>query len=424
MEGLASLIAQVLSIFVALPIVTQWAVTTLVIVGIIVHLFAFNERTVHDGPSIFTTGGIFFTFIGIAEGLYGFDPKQLDSSVPTLLDGLKTAFIASVFGVGIALTIKLRYALFGLRRKKGSTKTTGATVDDLYNQLVAVEQSLVGEEDSTLLSQIKLTRQDTNDRLDGLRKTQTEFMEKMAENNSKALIQALQEVIRDFNIKINEQFGENFKQLNAAVGKLLVWQENYRQQLSELISLQKSTAESMMLATDRYSALVSKAESFTAIAGQLSSVLAGLETQRKQLDESLRSLANLLRSASESLPQVQTKIMQLTEQMTFGVQHHQDELTKSLRDGSAVLQGAVSDVKKLLLESAQASNQEINAHIKQLSEKTTEQLSKLDIALDKELTKALSTLGSQLASLSKQFVEDYTPLTQRLREVVRLAREA
>jgi len=41
----------------------------------------------------------------------------------------------------------------------------------------------------------------------------------MAENNSKALIEALQEVIRDFNAKINEQFGENFKQLNEAVGK-------------------------------------------------------------------------------------------------------------------------------------------------------------------------------------------------------------
>lgn len=251
MEGLASLLAQVLSVFVTLPVVTQWAVTTLVIVGIIVHLFAFNDRTVHDGPSIFTTGGIFFTFIGIAEGLYGFDPQQLDSSVPTLLNGLKTAFIASVFGVGIALTIKLRYALFGLRRKKGTAKTAGATVDDLYNQLVAVERSLVGGEDSTLLSQIKLTRQDTNDRLDGLRKTQAEFMEKMAENNSKALIQALQEVIRDFNTKITEQFGENFKQLNAAVGKLLAWQENYRQQLSELISQQKNTAESMTLATDR-----------------------------------------------------------------------------------------------------------------------------------------------------------------------------
>jgi len=229
---------------------------------------------------------------------------------------------------------------------------------------------------------------------------------------------------RDFNTKINEQFGENFKQLNEAVGKLLEWQEKYRVQLTDLISQQTTTAENMKSAADRYGVIVSKAESFTTIANQLSGLLAALDTQRKQLDESLRSLAQLFNTASESLPQIQNKILQLTEQMTFGVKHHQEELTKAMRDGSANLQGAVTDVKKLLLETTQTTNQELNAHIKQLSEKTTEELRKLDVALDRELTKALSTLGSQLASLSKQFVDDYGPLTQRLREVVRLAQGA
>jgi hypothetical protein len=42
--------------------------------------------------------------------------------------------------------------------------------------------------------------------------------------------------------------------------------------------------------------------------------------------------------------------------------------------------------------------------------------------LQSELTKALAQLGSQLASLSSQFVNDYGPLTQQLREVVQIAR--
>jgi outer membrane murein-binding lipoprotein Lpp len=108
--------------------------------------------------------------------------------------------------------------------------------------------------------------------------------------------------------------------------------------------------------------------------------------------------------------------------MTFGVKHHQEELTKAVRDGSLTLQGTVSDVKKLLLESTQTTNQEINAHVKQLSEKTTEEIRKLDQALERELTKAISSLGSQLTSLSNKFVEDYTPLTQRLRELVQSAK--
>jgi hypothetical protein len=89
---------------------------------VIIHLFAYNQRAIHDGPSIFTTCGIFFTFLGIAQGLYGFDPQKIDASIPTLLDGLKTAFIASVVGVGAALSIKLRYAIFGLHINGQITK--------------------------------------------------------------------------------------------------------------------------------------------------------------------------------------------------------------------------------------------------------------------------------------------------------------
>ena len=56
----------------------------------------------------------------------------------------------------------------------------------------------------------------------------------MAENDSNALIEALEEVMRDFNSKINEQFGDNFKQLNEAVGQILVWQEQYQSQMTQL----------------------------------------------------------------------------------------------------------------------------------------------------------------------------------------------
>jgi len=42
------------------------------------------------------------------------------------------------------------------------------------------------------------------------------------------LVEALRDVIHDFNNKITEQFGDNFKELNEAVGRLLIWQEDYK----------------------------------------------------------------------------------------------------------------------------------------------------------------------------------------------------
>ena len=252
MEYFSSLASNLLIEFRLLPLLTQYAIVILIVSGVFVHLFSYSARTAHDAPSIFTTGGIFFTFVGIAEGLFSFDVAKIEDSVPLLLGGLKTAFLASVVGVFIALSIKLRSVLFRVPKLSAPKDVRGATVDDLYQQMAAVQQSIAGKDESTLVSQIKLQRQDTNDRLDSLRRSQSEFMAKMAENNSKALIEALREVIRDFNAKISEQFGDNFKQLNLAVGQMLEWQTKYRDQVSEMIVQQAQAAGDLESASSSF----------------------------------------------------------------------------------------------------------------------------------------------------------------------------
>jgi biopolymer transport protein ExbB/TolQ len=206
--------------FQKLPLLTQYAIIFLCVTGLIVHLFAYNEKTAHDGPTLFTTTGIFFTFVGIAEGLYGFDVSNIESSVPGLLSGLKTAFFASVVGVFIALSLKVRLLLQGLP-DTAHRRSEGATIDDLVDSVAALQSAIAGSDDRSLISEIKLQRQ--------------------------------------------------------------------------------------------------------------------------------------------------------------------------------------------------AHNQETNNHIRQLSDRVSEQIAKLDLALEKELSKSISTLGSQLTSLSKQFVDDYAPLVDRLR---------
>lgn len=422
MEKLTSLGNSVWQLFLTLPPITQWAVTMIIICALLAHFVRYNEHTVHEGPSIFTTAGIFFTFLGIAEGLYEFNPQKIDASIPALLDGLKTAFIASVVGVGAALSIKLRYAVLGVKRSDQSSRTEGATVDDLYDQLVGVRQSLVGTDESTLVSQLKLTRQDTNDRLDSLGRSQTAFMQKLAENNSKALIIALQEVIRDFNTKITDQFGDNFRQLNEAVGAMLEWQDQYRGQVSEMIDQQSRTAENMEIATSRYEDLIGKAVTFNTVSESLGGLLHGLEGQREQITTSLEHLGKLLSSTSESLPKIEGKVMQLTEQITFGVKQNQDDMTKVLRDSATSFQSSIADIRNLLLETTQSANTQLNDHMRALADKTNEQIVKLDTALENELSRSISSLGRQLTSLSKQFVDDYSPLTERLRTIVQMSR--
>ncbi|OUW02720.1 MAG: hypothetical protein CBD16_03890, partial [Betaproteobacteria bacterium TMED156] len=47
----------------------------------------------------------------------------------------------------------------------------------------------------------------------------------------------------------------------------------------------------------------------------------------------------------------------------------------------------------------------------------------LDQALQKELNDSLEMLGRQLASLSNKFVDDYTPLTEKLQKVVEISKK-
>ena len=213
-------------IYAGLPFVALVFIGFIVFLTVYFHV-RYGERAAAYGPTILTTTGILATFVGIAIGLLKFDTTNIQASVPDLLAGLKTAFWGSVAGVGAALSLKFRHYFVGVKSASGTAMAGEPTVEDVVRGLQNIHYSLAGDDESTLISQFKLLRSDSNERLDALKRAQIESLAKLSELGSKALIEALKEVIANFNQNLNEQFGENFKQLNAAVGQLLVWQQQH-----------------------------------------------------------------------------------------------------------------------------------------------------------------------------------------------------
>ena len=405
--------------FYALPIHTQFFLCLIALLTIFFHL-RYGEKTLTYGPTILTTTGIFATFLGIALGLSDFDTANIQASIPTLLDGLKTAFWASVVGVGGALTIKFRHFFTDCKQDAAGSGVDGeVTASDLAKLLQSIQQALVGNDDSTLLSQIKLSRQDANDRLDALKNAQQEALLKLSEMSSKTLVEALRDVIKDFNTNLTEQFGDNFKQLNEAVHRLLIWQEQYKNHIEAMTERHVEIVGSMKTASDHYQKLVSDAARFTVISADLSDLLTSLETQKQQLTGMLKALADLLLTASGSLPEVEKKVIALTEQLTRSVDHNQKEVSKALAENVQLIRTSIQNTEQDFAK----INQDLNKHLGELAEKTNKQVSALDAALAEELEKSLESLGRQLAALSEKFVNDYTPLTEKLREVVNIARK-
>lgn len=454
-------------------------IVSVVLIGLATLYFhvRFTAKHAAIAPSMLTTSGIFATFLAIALGLYGFDAKNVQSSVPHLLDGLRTAFWASVFGVGGALTIKLRQAF--LSGKGAANIAHGATIDDLLGQLVGLQRALVGSDDTSLVTQLRLGRQDSNDRLDGLRRGFDDFATKMADNNSKALIEALEQVMRDFNTKINEQFGDNFRQLNEAVKAILIWQDNYRQQVDQMIAVQERGAVALDQSASHFQVVVAGADAYTQTAKDLSDLLRGIDGQRAALEDCMTALGKLFVDAQRSLPDIETRMAAFAEQITRSAQTagqgmeqaaragvtamtdavgqvvtgatqqlaalqqslHQVEvvaqnaarqiadgsvkagevMTRSAQDNANAQKAALVEAQKTLNDGLRAANDGFNAQVQDMVVKTREQVAALDVALTQELTASLNTLGRQLTGLSQQFVDDYTPLTQRLRELVAVA---
>ncbi|MGC3983120.1 MAG: hypothetical protein QM808_17845 [Steroidobacteraceae bacterium] len=399
---------------------TIFSIAVISAVGLIFHV-KWSRQATTLGPTLLTTLGIFFCFAGIAWGLLDFDTSDIKASVPKLLVGIKTAFWASVAGIFWALTIKFRRIAVG-EAQLHPNESAGATVSDLVDQLARLNKSISGNEDSTLLSQVKLLRSDSNERMHALQTSFNNFAEKMAEANSKALIQALSEVIKDFNNKLTEQFGENFKQLNDAVHKLVTWQIQYEAQLNVLIEQETATRKSMTEASLRYAELVNKSNVFSTTAESLHNLLNGLLLQRDQLDISLKALAELVTKAANGLPQIETKIVEMTKQIAEGVRGHQDVMGATLKSAAQAIQANGQQFTTVLTKNIESANNDLNAHVKQLSEDTKKQVVALDKALETELTKSIETLGQQLAALSQKFVQDYTPLTAQLQRVVQLAK--
>lgn len=453
----------------------------LVNVGLIYYFVfrKFDRFAVQHGPEILTTVGILGCFTGISMSLMNFDSNNVGQSVPHLLEGVKTAFWASASGVFGALAIRAKHHFHKLPIPQSGGAPQGATLDDLVTATMALQSSLAGKEEGSLLSQLKLMRTDQADQLTGLRQAFDTFASRMAQDNSKALIEALKEVIRDFNAKISEQFGDNFKQLNAAVEKLVVWQQQYKDELDKLQATQKAGADDFGRAAQHLAVMVQRSESFTETATNLENVLRGLAQQHALIEQSQTSLNTVLVQMKDVTPMFSKKLDELADgmksgvtkvqadvaevvrnfgtqvqnshsEMTLGVNKVQSDVSEVVRNFGAQVQNShsemalgvnkvqsdVSDVvrdlgvqmqssstemKQLLANSLKKSQEEVNVELAKSLETIRQAVVVLDAGLQKELSKSLEALGRQLASLSEKFVADYSPLTDRLRDVVRLA---
>lgn len=400
---------------------------TLIVIAIIILLTAYfhgpvySLRTVNAAPSILTSIGIFGTFLGVALGLMDFDTQDIEGSVPQLIEGLKTAFWSSIAGLLAAMSIKLRHVIKHVRNVESETQYTGATVDDLATLLGDIRSQLQKSGLTEIGPKLAASNQGLEQHLGRLESVIGQYQNKMVEANSSALTKAITELMTGFNDRITVQYGDNFKQLNQAVGRMLEWQDNYKDELARLLEQQRANGDVLDKATEAYQTMVQHTQAFNEVSEKLGDVMTGLQQQSVALGSYLDSLASLVSKASDGLPALEGRILALTDELAHGIQESHRQMNHLLSNTAKTIENTVITVNQQLVGDMQQVNEAHQQVTLKMLERNEQQLIRIDAGMEKELTHALQTFGCQLTALSEKFVSDYQPLTEKLKTVVELA---
>ncbi len=185
----------------------------------------------------------------------------------------------------------------------GQMKTLRLEMRDSNDKIISALQDFykIWAENNQKLADIQSEMQASNEKI--LQEFQ-EFGKTLAENNSKAFIEALNETMKDFNQKLTEQFGENFKQLNVAVGRLLDWQINYIKTVETATQNLETAFEGIDAAKNSLAQISNSSSAIQDSALNIQNLIVTANIYEQKLEQVLVEVETLGDSAKNSVPHI------------------------------------------------------------------------------------------------------------------------
>jgi len=299
--------------------------------------FYFRKRGVQEGQMLATGFGILGTFIGIVVGLINFDTTNITQSVPEILNGLRFAFVTSIAGMGFSLIIGVFSEQLGFKSVELKDKSEKELLEEVLKEMKKMNNNIAGDNETTLITQIQKLRTVTVDKQDELKKAFDEFAKQMAENNTKALIEAVGQVMKDFNAKINDQLGENFKRLSEGVENLVVWQDKYKEQISDSADALKETRKATLVSTEALKEIIEQAKEFGRISEELGKSL-------EIMGSSITGIKSLADTLQDSGKEIRDEMEEITKRSIEALGQNLAGISEKLVSDYSQLQSAINSI--------------------------------------------------------------------------------
>lgn len=456
-----------------------------------------HSRFLQHAPGLMTSLGILGTFLGIVIGLLHFDVDNIDKSIGPLLGGMKTAFLTSLVGMLCSIVFK------GLDAWKFASVRDASSVPDevtpahilgalerQHATLSTVASSLSASEEGSVVGQLKMVRADLSDRSNRQRQEREQFESKLfgemkgfaellSKSATEVVIEALKQVIIDFNKNLTEQFGENFKALDASVKKLVDWQAQYAIQIEHMGQQFERSVDAI---DETRGAIQAIGEDCGKIPGAMEELRGVLEVNQHQIQELQRHLeafVSMRDRAIEAVPEIQKQVTHVAEQlgaaatsmsgvladksdqfaghvertntavseMAHVVTHSGEslrdqmsqvneqlgtyarEMVRALEAAGEQLHQQVSTCTEEMVEAIRRDTSralngvegQVESAVKQTGDAVNAQLKAMDSALERELERVFSHFGGSLVRISDAFSRDYETLMSRLSGMSRRA---
>ena len=282
-----------------------------------------------------------------------------------------------------------------IRAQAGEHHETQEMLTGMKTEIVSIKGALTGENESTVFAQLQELTSTVSEKVG-------EIAAKVGEIATGQLIEALREVIRDFNKNLTEQFGENFKQLNEAVGKTVEWQEQYRQQMDELAEEFRIAAQSI---EQSRAALTSAAQSLMTIEDQsesLVSIAEKLDPILHTLNDQLEAFSELRQRAHEAFPLIEGRLNDLT--ISFS-----DVVKTAITDSQASMETQRTALATQV-DQLQRSTNETNQRV-------TELTTNLSDTIEASIAESQDSMNQQRDALTNQLQQLQTTMITSNRQV-------
>ena len=363
--------------------------------------FKFNVRMLDSASGVLVGLGLLGTFLGLTVGIKGFNTStasDIQASIQGLLDGMGTAFLTSLFGMGLSLLFTVFFDKPGRKKLQRAIINLDKILDDKYYvedyqliihsqqelfQKLANEISIkINEGSKNIVDEIKEGLSYTSDT--GEKATISNAIRVILRENEEQT-KALKSFSTDLAIELNNGFDE-------------VLSRQMQQRILPLMENVDTTTKAIVEHIDQMALAVSAPAT-----DMLEKIVSELKTSMMNIvDEFKTSLSG---SATGELEKLAMSLGTATQTM--------GEFPQNMAQISSTLQVTIEEVKDAIAEITSSSANANSSAMRQMQEQITMATTSMSVAIE-QVKEVMGDMTNTSKVQSEKMMQELTSTVERL----------